>query len=126
MPLAIRMRVSSKHVHYADNLVDGAMVLGLFGDALTEESVRLCGDEGLLSRYENVKFHSRVHPGDFIEVHVEKIFESRLKFRCELTAKRVIRGMPHDGATVSFLASPELVATANAEMVMPYAKRRES
>ena len=45
----LRVRVSEKDVHYAGGLVNGAWVLGLFGDEGTEVSIRFDGDEGLLA-----------------------------------------------------------------------------
>ena len=39
------------HAHYGGNLVDGAYVLGLFGDVATELCIRTDGDEGLFASY---------------------------------------------------------------------------
>ena len=44
--MSLRLRVSEKDVHYAGGLVNGAYVLGLFGDVGTELSIRFDGDEG--------------------------------------------------------------------------------
>ena len=43
----IRLRMSSHDAHYGGNLVDGALILKLFGDAVTELLIRHDGDEGL-------------------------------------------------------------------------------
>ena len=46
----IRVRMSSHDAHYGGNLVDGALILKLFGDAVTELLVRHDGvveDAGL-------------------------------------------------------------------------------
>ena len=52
----IRLRMSAHDAHYGGNLVDGARILGLFGDVATELLVRIDGDEGLFRAYENVEF----------------------------------------------------------------------
>jgi 3-aminobutyryl-CoA ammonia-lyase len=57
-------RQDYRHPHYGGNLVDGAYVLGLFGDVGTEASVRMDGDEGLLASYSDVQFRAPVLAGD--------------------------------------------------------------
>jgi hypothetical protein len=51
-----RRYVPASHAHYGGNLVDGAYVLGLFGDVATELAIRADGDEGLLASYSDVQF----------------------------------------------------------------------
>ena len=46
----------ASHAHYGGNLVDGAYVLGLFGDVATEACIRIDGDEGLFASYSDVQF----------------------------------------------------------------------
>ena len=55
------------HGHYGGNLVDGAYVLGLFGDVATELCIRTDGDEGLFASYDEVQFLAPVQAGDVIE-----------------------------------------------------------
>src|SRR5204862_2898023 len=43
----LRLRLSAHDAHYGGGLVDGARVLGLFGDVATELLIRRDGDEGL-------------------------------------------------------------------------------
>jgi 3-aminobutyryl-CoA ammonia-lyase len=62
----IRIRVSSQHAHYGGNLVDGAFLLQLIGDAATELSIKYDGDEGLFLRYDEVEFLSPVFGGDYL------------------------------------------------------------
>jgi len=64
----LRVRISSKDVHYAGDLVDGAHIMKLFGDVATELTIRYDGDEGLLRAYEQVEFLEPVHGGDFLEI----------------------------------------------------------
>lgn len=51
----IRLRMSTSDGHYAGGLVDGARILQLFGDAVTEVLIRHDGDEGLM-RTMNAEF----------------------------------------------------------------------
>ena len=63
-----RRYVPYSHAHYAGNLVDGAYVLGLFGDVATEVCIRTDGDEGLFASYSEVQFRAPVQAGDVVEV----------------------------------------------------------
>ena len=67
----LRVRLSAHDAHYGGGLVDGARVLGLFGDVATELLVRLDGDEGLFRAYESVEFLAPLHAGDFVEAEGE-------------------------------------------------------
>jgi 3-aminobutyryl-CoA ammonia-lyase len=66
--LTHRRYVSFGDAHYAGNLVDGAYVLGLFGDIATDLFIHHDGDEGLLASYSSVTFHAPVQAGDVLEV----------------------------------------------------------
>ena len=55
-----RRYVPHSHAHYGGALVDGAYVLGLFGDAATELCIRTDGDEGLFAGYGEVRFAATV------------------------------------------------------------------
>jgi 3-aminobutyryl-CoA ammonia-lyase len=68
MKVTHRRYVPYSHAHYAGNLVDGAYVLGLFGDAATEVCIRHDGDEGLFASYQDVQFKAPVRGGDVLEV----------------------------------------------------------
>jgi len=60
--------MSQQDVHYAGGLVDGARVLGLFGDAGTALLLETDGVEGLLACYEDVQFLRPVFAGDTVDV----------------------------------------------------------
>src|SRR3954469_5786081 len=60
--------VPYSHAHYGGSLVDGAYVLGLFGDVATELCIRTDGDEGLFAAYSSVVFRAPVRAGDVLEV----------------------------------------------------------
>jgi 3-aminobutyryl-CoA ammonia-lyase len=52
----VRLRMSTHDAHYGGDLVDGARILGLFGDVATELLVAFDGDEGLFVAYDSVEF----------------------------------------------------------------------
>ena len=62
-----RRYVPASHAHYGGNLVDGAYVLGLFGDVATELAIRTDGDESLFASYSEVQFLAPVLAGDVVE-----------------------------------------------------------
>ena len=55
----IRLRMSAHDAHYGGELVDGARMLGLFGDVATELLIINDGDEGLFKAYDSVEFWHR-------------------------------------------------------------------
>ncbi|NUP06646.1 MAG: hypothetical protein HOW73_11380 [Polyangiaceae bacterium] len=67
LTVTLRLRMGAHDAHYADELVDGARMMALFGDVATELLIRLDGDEGLFRAYEMVEFLAPVRAGDFIE-----------------------------------------------------------
>src|SRR6187551_1340415 len=67
LTVTLSVRIGAHDAHYAGELVDGARILGLFGDVATELLIRLDGDEGLFRAYEAVEFLAPVRAGDYIE-----------------------------------------------------------
>ena len=63
----LRVRIGQEEAHYGGNLVEGARMLKLFGDLITEIAVITDGDEGLFVGYSSVEFTAPVYAGDFIE-----------------------------------------------------------
>ncbi|MBA7693178.1 3-aminobutyryl-CoA ammonia lyase [subsurface metagenome] len=86
----LRVRVSEKDVHYAGGLVNGAWVLGLFGDVGTEISIRYDGDEGLLAAYKEIQLLAPIHAGDFIEAVGKIVKVGNTSRTIELEARRYI------------------------------------
>ncbi len=113
---SLRLRVSEKDVHYAGGLVNGAYVLGLFGDVGTELMVRFDGDEGLLAAYNRIELKSPVRAGDFLEVSGWITRAGSTSRTIELEARRYITvtSDPFE-SSADYLKEPELVARA--EMV---------
>src|SRR5271167_3481063 len=83
----LRLRFSSQDAHYGGNLVDGARMLGLFGDLATELLIRLDGDEGLFRAYSSVEFLAPVRAGDYIEAEAEIIRIGKTSREMRFTAR---------------------------------------
>ncbi|MFJ9186969.1 MaoC/PaaZ C-terminal domain-containing protein [Streptomyces sp. b84] len=117
---SLRVRMSQADAHYGGSLIDGASILRLFGDLVTEITVRIDGDEGLLSEYAKVRFTAPVFPGDYIEARARLVHRTRLRRVVELEAYKVVSARP--GASPSAaeaLTSPQLVCSATATTVAP-------
>jgi 3-aminobutyryl-CoA ammonia-lyase len=121
----LRVRIGAEEAHYGGNLVDGARMLRLFGDVVTEIAIRTDGDEGLLSHYAEVTFTAPVHAGDFIEVTGRLTKESRLRRVVELEARKVIEARYEEGrSTAGVLDEPVVVCRAVGVVVVPVHKAR--
>jgi 3-aminobutyryl-CoA ammonia-lyase len=105
--------MSNQDAHYGGNLVDGAKILGLFGDAATELLIRLDGDEGLFRAYESVDFLAPVYAGDFVEVEAEIIEAGNTSRRMEFFCYKVITARP-DISTSACDALEERLLTTKA------------
>ncbi len=125
----VRLRMSQADAHYGGDLVDGARMLGLFGDVATELLIRSDGDEGLFRAYEAVEFLAPVYAGDYIEAEGEivKMGTSSRKMRFE--ARKVLSSArdPKDPSRAEVLDPPVVVCTATGTCVVPKGRqRRES
>jgi len=125
----IRLRMSSHDAHYAGSLVDGARMLGLFGDVATELLIRLDGDEGLFRTYDSVEFLAPVRAGDYIEA-VGRISEVG-KTSCKMVfeARKVISPMTRDEgglaeSSAQVLTQPLVVCRASGVCVTPRSLQR--
>jgi len=126
--VSLRVRVSEKDVHYAGGLVNGAWVLGLFGDVGTEIAIRFDGDEGLLRAYTNVDLLAPIHAGDFIEVSGKIVKVGNTSRTMEYAAKRYIApaNIPELPSAADVLSEPEVVARATMVGVTPKECQRYS
>jgi 3-aminobutyryl-CoA ammonia-lyase len=117
-----RRYVPYSHAHYAGNLVDGAYVLGLFGDVATELCIRTDGDEGLFASYREVQFRHPVRAGDVLEV-VATVSRVGTRSRdLDLVARVVCRGRPdRSSSAADVLAEPLDAVTAVGTVVVPQA-----
>jgi len=82
------------HAHYGGSLVDGAYVLGMFGDVATELCIRTDGDEGLFAGYGSVAFEAPVRAGDVLEATAELIRVGTRSREVEFTARVLCRAAP--------------------------------
>ncbi|KFA88513.1 3-aminobutyryl-CoA ammonia lyase [Archangium violaceum Cb vi76] len=125
MKAVIRLRMSSHDAHYGGNLVDGARMLGLFGDVATELCIRMDGDEGLFRAYDSVEFLAPVYAGDFIEAEGEIVNTGNTSRKMRFEARKVIRPRPDvNDSAADVLAEPVVVCRASGTCVVPKDKQR--
>ena len=115
-----RRYVPYAHAHYAGHLVDGAYVLGLFGDVATEVCIRTDGDEGLLAGYTDVRFITPVRAGDVVEVRAQVSRVGTRSRTLEFSCAVVCRGRPEVAVSAAAVLDPPLVAVvATGTVVVP-------
>lgn len=125
MKATIRLRMSSHDAHYGGNLVDGARMLGLFGDVATELCIRHDGDEGLFRAYDSVEFLAPVYAGDFIEAEGEILSTGNTSRKMRFEARKVIRPRPDvNDSAGDVLPEPVVVCRATGTCVVPKDKQR--
>ena len=116
----IRLRMSAHDAHYGGNLVDGARILGLFGDVATELLIRHDGDEGLFVAYDLVEFKAPVYAGDYIEARGRITNVGTTSRTMEFTAHKVIAARPDLlSSAADVLGEPLLVVRARGTCVTP-------
>ena len=122
----IRLRMSSHDAHYGGDLVDGARMLGLFGDAATELLIQTDGDEGLFVAYDNVEFKAPVYAGDYIEVRGRITKFGNTSRKMEFAAYKVIEAnIDASVPSAARVLNPPLVVTyATGTCVVPKDKQR--
>ena len=115
----IRLRMSAHDAHYGGELVDGARMLGLFGDVATELLIINDGDEGLFKAYDSVEFLAPVHAGDFIEATGEIVSVGNTSRKMVFEARKVItpRTDINDSAC-DVLEEPVVVCRASGNCVV--------
>ena len=123
--VTIRVRMSAHDAHYGGDLVDGARILGLFGDVATELLIRLDGDEGLFVAYDLVEFKAPVHAGDYIEAEGRITKTGATSRAMEFEARKVIAARPDISASAAeVLAEPVVVVRARGTCVTPKGSQR--
>lgn len=125
LKVVLRLRMGTHDAHYGGDLVDGARMLGLFGDVATELLIRLDGDEGLFRAYDAVEFLAPVYAGDYIEAEgtITQVGNTSRKMRFE--ARKVIRSQPEvSPSAAEVLAPPIVVCRASGTCVTPKDKQR--
>ena len=125
MKVTLRLRLSAHDAHYGGGLVDGARVLGLFGDVATELLIRKDGDEGLFRAYESVEFLAPLHAGDFVEVEGELVSSGKSSRKMRFEARKYISPRPDvSDSAADLLQEPVVVCRAVGTCVTPAAKQR--
>jgi len=122
----LRVRISEQDVHYSGGLVDGALVVKLFGDVATELLIRHDGDEGLFVAYDSIEFKEQVCAGDFLEIWgwIDKV--GRTSRHMVFEAHKVISNAEIVGqpSACNMLREPLLVARAGGTCVVPLQMQR--
>ncbi|WP_326908270.1 hotdog fold domain-containing protein [Sedimentibacter sp. MB31-C6] len=126
MKSLIRLRMSAHDAHYGGELVDGARMLGLFGDVATELLILNDGDEGLFVAYDDVEFLAPVFAGDYIEAEGEITSVGNSSRKMKFEARKVIapRKDINDSAC-DVLDEPIIVCRATGTCVVPKDKQRK-
>lgn len=125
MKATIRLRMSAHDAHYGGGLVDGARLLGLFGDVATELLIRRDGDEGLFRAYDMVEYIAPVYAGDYIEATGEITSEGSTSRRMVFEARKVITPRPAiNDSACDVLDEPVIVCRASGTCVVPREKQR--
>ena len=115
-----RRYVPYSHAHYGGNLVDGAYVLGLFGDVATEACIRTDGDEGLFASYSDVQFRAPVLAGDVLEITATVTRLGTRSRSVSFEALVVCRAEPERGPSAAqVLSEPIIAVTATGTVVAP-------
>ena len=115
-----RRYVPHSHAHYGGSLVDGAYVLGLFGDVATELCIRTDGDEGLFAAYDSVEFRAPVRAGDVLEVTATVDRVGTRSRGVVFAATVVCRAQPERGLSAAAVLDPPLeVVIAHGTVVVP-------
>jgi len=115
-----RRYVPYSHAHYGGNLVDGAYMLGLFGDVATEVCIRTDNDEGLFASYSDVQFRAPVVAGDVLEVSATITRVGTRSRQLAFEAKVVCRAQPERGpSAAAVLDDPIVAVTATGTVVVP-------
>ena len=119
LEVVLRVRMSQADVHYAGGLVDGARIMGLWGDVATEILIRHDGDEGLFVAYDMVEFKQPVYAGDYIEARGRLVKVGNTSRRIEFTAHKVITSGGKLPTSATVLEEPLLVGRASGTCVVP-------
>ncbi len=115
----IRMRLSAHNAHYGGNLVDGAFITQLFGDAATELLIRNDGDEGLFRAYDNLEFLAPLYAGDYLEVTAWITKKGNTSRTMAFEAYKVIEALPQlSPSAAQVLKEKVLVAKASGTCIV--------
>ncbi|MDZ4133216.1 MAG: hotdog fold domain-containing protein [Dethiobacteria bacterium] len=122
----LRTRLSAHDVHYGGGLVDGALVIKLFGDIATELLIRHDGDEGLFAAYDMVEFKAQLCAGDYLETWgwIDRVGNTSRHMQFEAFKVIVNAGLDSCPSACDILPQPLLVARASGTCVVPKSLQR--
>jgi len=124
-PVKIRVRMSAHDAHYGGSLVDGARILGLFGDVATELLIRSDGDEGLFASYASVEFLAPVFAGDYIEAEGRIVRFGNRSREIVFEARKVVAARPERSPSAAEVVDPPIVVVrAVGTCVVPHAAKQ--
>jgi len=123
--VVLRLRVGTEQAHYGGDLVNGAYILKLFGDAATELLIRQDGDEGLFRAYSSVDFLAPVVAGDYLEIEAEITRVGKTSREMRFEARKVITPARGSGSSALVLDPPVIVARATGTCVVPIDKQNK-
>ena len=123
---SLRVRIGQEQAHYGGNLVEGARILKLFGDIITEIAILTDGDEGLFVGYDRIEFLAPVYAGDFIEATGRMVRRGNTSRTVEFEARKVVASR-YDVApsAADALEEPIVVVRAVGTTVVPRAHSRK-
>jgi 3-aminobutyryl-CoA ammonia-lyase len=123
----LRVRIGEQNVHYAGGLVDGALVMQLFGDVATELLIRHDGDEGLFVAYDMVEFKAPVCAGDYLEVTgwIDRVGGTSRHMQFEAYKVITSARLEEQPSACDVLPEPLLVARAGGTCVVPRELQRQ-
>lgn len=121
----LRIRIGQEEAHYGGNLVEGARILKLFGDIITEIAIITDGDEGLFVGYDKIEFLAPVHAGDFIEATGTLTRIGNTSRTVAFEARKVIASRYDLGPSAAdILDEPIVVVRATGTTVIPKEQSR--
>jgi 3-aminobutyryl-CoA ammonia-lyase len=123
----LRVRIGQEEAHYGGNLVEGARILKLFGDIITEIAIQTDGSEGLFVGYSTIEFLAPVYAGDFIEATGTVVRMGKTSRTVEFEARKVIASRYETAPDAAdILDEPIVVVRATGTTVIPVENSRRS
>lgn len=120
-----RIRIGQEEAHYGGNLVDGARIVKLFGDIITEIAIQTDGHEGLFVGLPRIEFLAPVYAGDFIEAAGKLTRIGNSSRTVEFEARKVIASRYASAPyAADFLDEPIVVVRATGTTVVPQQQSR--
>lgn len=118
---SMNVRVGNEWTHYAGEMVAGALILQLWGDCVSEISIRREGHGGLLVACDKLQFHHPIHTGDSLVISARLSEQGRRSRQFSCTAQLVLsryNGMEKSQGWEKF-DPPKTVAEGFLTVVIP-------